>query len=231
MNTRAMKETGVPWIGAIPIRWDVVRLGQCSLSYCDGPFGSNLKSSHYAPHGVRVIRLQNVGAGVFVDDDAVYIEPEHFKGLERHAAQPGDLVVAGLGDDNHPVGRACIVPSNLGIAMVKADCFCFRLDSSQANAAFVCHYLSSPCAASEAAQATKGSTRTRINLSGAARIRIPLPPLDEQKRIAAFLDARTATIDAAIAEHERAIELLREYRQSLITAAVTGRVPMEEPTP
>jgi type I restriction enzyme S subunit len=58
--------------------------------------------------------------------------------------------------------------------------------------------------------------------------RIPLPPLDEQRRIVAYLDDETAKIDALIAETERFIELSKERRSALITAAVTGQIDVRE---
>jgi type I restriction enzyme S subunit len=55
--------------------------GEISEKISDGPFGSNLKSVHYVDAGVRVVRLQNIGAGKFVDDDRVFISEEHFRSL------------------------------------------------------------------------------------------------------------------------------------------------------
>lgn len=52
----------------------------------------------------------------------------------------------------------------------------------------------------------------------------PVPPLDEQREIAGHLDRETAKIDALIAKAERFIELARERRAALITAAVTGQI-------
>lgn len=221
MTSRATKDSGVPWIGEIPAGWEVVRLGRVSTSYCDGPFGSGLKSEHYVDSGVRVIRLQNIGNGRFESRDAAFISRDHFASLSRHAVRAGDLVLAGLGDETHPVGRACIIPDGIEPAMVKADCFRFRLDGRRTLPAFVRWYLTSDVAAFESAAESRGATRIRINLGDAARIRLPLPPLDEQRRIADFLDERTAAIDAALAEQERTARLLAERRRTLVSHAVT----------
>ncbi|WP_242895529.1 restriction endonuclease subunit S [Actinomadura litoris] len=61
-----------------------------------------------------------------------------------------------------------------------------------------------------------------------ANFKVALPPLDEQRRITAYLDERTSKIDALIAETEQFIELARERRTALITAAVTGQVDGRE---
>ncbi|MFD2028416.1 restriction endonuclease subunit S [Promicromonospora aerolata] len=64
-----------------------------------------------------------------------------------------------------------------------------------------------------------GDLRDGLNLQHIASIECPLPPLDEQRRIADFLDAETAQIDTLIAEQERLIELLRERRQAEVDTA------------
>ncbi|WP_082946300.1 restriction endonuclease subunit S [Mycobacterium sp. E1747] len=69
-----------------------------------------------------------------------------------------------------------------------------------------------------------GSTHKTIYQPVAAAIRIPVPPLDEQRRIAAHLDEQTSKIDTLIAETRKFIELARERRSALINAAVTGQI-------
>lgn len=89
---------------ANPKDWRRIRLRDLSAKYSDGPFGSNLKSSHYVPDGVRVIRLQNIGVGCLIDDDKAFISQEHFVFLKRHECLPGDVIIGTLGDPNL---RAC----------------------------------------------------------------------------------------------------------------------------
>ena len=54
------------------------------------------------------------------------------------------------------------------------------------------------------------------------------PPLPEQQAIAAYLDEQTARFDALMAEARRGIELLKERRTALISAAVTGKIDVRE---
>ena len=54
-------------------------------------------------------------------------------------------------------------------------------------------------------------------------MKVPLPSIDEQKRIAAFLDKQCAAIDVKIAERQRQLEKLGEYRSSVIYEYVTGK--------
>ena len=57
---------------------------------------------------------------------------------------------------------------------------------------------------------------------------VPLPPHSEQRAIAAFLDRETAKIDTLIGKIRRAVDLLRESRTALISAAVTGKIDIRE---
>src|SRR5690606_9896090 len=109
-------------------------------SITDGPFGSNLKTADYVPDGVRVIRLGNIGVGEFIDDDRSFVSHDKYAGLRKHEAIAGDIVLAALAE---PVGRACLVPSHVGTAIVKADCVRARVDPSIAIK-LVMRWLNSP---------------------------------------------------------------------------------------
>jgi len=124
-----MQKLGVEWMGLTPTHWTVMSLGRVTMAACDGPFGSGLKSDHYTDAGVRVIRLQNIRDGEFDGTDSAFIDPIHYATLGDHDVRGGDLLIAGLGDDRHAVGRACVAPLSIEPAMVKADCFRFRLTS------------------------------------------------------------------------------------------------------
>ena len=76
-----MDDSGVEWLGEIPAHWKCLALARATLSRCDGPFGSGLKSQHYSPDGVRVVRLQNIGGSEFLDSDQVFIDETHANSL------------------------------------------------------------------------------------------------------------------------------------------------------
>jgi type I restriction enzyme S subunit len=162
----------------------------------DGPFGSHLKTEHYARNGVRVIRLQNIGSGAFLDHDRAFVTAEHAESLTRHSAREGDVVVAALGDGARPAGRACQVP-DIGPALVKADCFRVRTDNSSIDPGFLVWFLNSPRTQAAIAGQMRGATRPRVTLAMLRTMTIPLPPLDDQRRIAALLREQLAEIDHA----------------------------------
>ncbi len=222
-----MKNSGVEWLGDVPAHWETLSLGRIALSRCDGPFGSGLKSEHYSESGIRVIRLQNIGWAEFMNSDTAYLDEAYARRLGDHSVKGQDIIVAGLGDDGHPVGRACVAPADIEPAMVKADCFRFRLDSRRALPRYVALQLSATASAVAGYHAT-GATRSRVNLAASARRKIALPPLNEQLSIAAFLDTETAAVDTLITRVRQAIDHLNELRTALISAAVTGKIDVRE---
>jgi type I restriction enzyme S subunit len=221
-----MKDTGLDWLGTVPAHWKLGQLRRFTYSRCDGPFGSGLKSNNYTDDGARVIRLQNIGSGVYKANNSAYIGFEYWQDVlgGGHEVFSGDLLMAGLGDENNHLGRACVAPEGIEPALVKADCYRFRL-TPDVDAQYVALTLSAT-ARHECGFLANGATRDRLNLGLASSRVIPIPPLTEHKRIVSYISRSTARIDTLIAKTERSIELLREHRIALITAAVTGKLDL-----
>lgn len=124
--------------GRIPREWEIKALNEIVASAVDGPFGSNLKTEHYVNEpGVRVVRLQNIASSRFDESDEAFVSTDHALSLQRHQVVPGDLLVASMGDGNHPLARACLYPAHLPPGIVKADCFRLRMKTTMATNGFV----------------------------------------------------------------------------------------------
>jgi type I restriction enzyme, S subunit len=190
----------------------------------DGPFGTNLKTSHYEESGPRVIRLQNIGDGVFHDERA-HITREHFEELRRHEAKGQDVVVAMLGET---LPRACLVPDHVGPAIVKADCARLRVDPGFALPRLVAAGLNSPSLRRQADELVHGVGRPRLGLRWLKTLQFPLAPLPEQHRIVEAIESYFTRLDDAVATLDRVQRNLKRYRASVLKAAVEGRlVPTE----
>lgn len=209
---------------ALPPGWAACALeevrGSDPGSFVDGPFGSNLKTEHYTAVGPRVIRLENVGDGVFRDAET-HISPEHFDRLSRHEARARDVVIALLGDT---VPRACLVPARVGPAIVKADCPRLRPDPRVVLPEFVAFALNSEQVRRQARALVHGVGRPRLKLSELRALTIPIAPLAEQRRIVEALETHFTRLDAAVATLERVRANLKRYRAALLQAAVEGRL-------
>ena len=195
-----------------PMGWPLKSLREVSEKFSDGPFGSNLKSSHYVPTGVRVIRLNNIGVGYLIDDDRAYIAPEHFEILSKHECLPGDVLVGTLGDPNL---RACVLPPQFGKALNKADCVQIRPKKGIAVSEFICWLLNLPSTLSMASGMISGQTRSRISMGRLAELRVPVPFVALQKEFA----ARVSEIRAMQTEQAVSRRHLDDLFQSLLHRA------------
>ncbi|MGD0273928.1 MAG: restriction endonuclease subunit S [Gaiellaceae bacterium] len=194
-------------------------------SLADGPFGSNLKTSHYTASGPRVVRLQNVGDGEFRDERA-HIEPSHFERLRKHEVVAGDVVAASLGET---APRACLIPPWLGLAIVKADCIRIR-PADDVDRAFLMWMLNSAQVEKEASTSIKGIGRPRLGLGGMKRLSIPTPPLSDQRRIVAEVERRLSLVDALAAATTAALKRSGALRRSILERAFTGKLVPQDPT-
>jgi type I restriction enzyme, S subunit len=195
-------------------------------SIVDGPFGSSLTSEHYSDEGARVIRLGNIGINEFRDADEAFISLEYADELGAHEVERNDVVVAGLGDDKMPLGRAAVVP-DIGRAIVKADCYRLR-PNRLVSSRYLAWVMSAPQTRSQIMLLARGATRLRLNTKVVQQVKIPVPDRDEQDALVAQSVAEASKVDALIAETERFIELAQERRSALITAAVTGQIDVRE---
>jgi type I restriction enzyme S subunit len=203
--------------------WPSETLGALA-TLADGPFGSNLKTSHYVSEGPRVVRLQNVGDGFFRDERA-HITQEHFDQLSKHAVEPGDIVAASLGEE---APRACLVPAWLGPAVVKADCVRIRPGERVLNA-YVMWALNSQPVKQQAASRIKGIGRPRLGVGGLRALRIPVPPIAAQKRACAEIEvimSSTRTLEKRV---DAALSLAEALRRSTLSGAFRGELTPQDP--
>jgi type I restriction enzyme S subunit len=167
-------------------KWQQATMREASCRMSDGPFGSNLKSEHYAESGVRVVRLQNIGVSEFLNSDKAYISQEHYETLRKYTCMPGDVLIGTLGEPNL---RACMLPEYVEMAINKADCVQFVPDSNKVHPRFVCEHINQPATLALAGGSIHGQTRARISMSQVAALPIYLPPLSLQNRFAQFAEA------------------------------------------
>jgi type I restriction enzyme S subunit len=186
-----------------PNRYPMQTFREISLKISDGPFGSNLKSEHYVEQGVRVIRLQNIGVGSFIDGDKAFISSDHFNTLSRHECLPGDVLVGTLGDPNL---RACLQPQWLDRALNKADCVQIRADPNKCVAEYIVDLINQPSTERMAQGLILGQTRSRISMGRLKDLKLPIAPLSEQRRFAQLvqpLHRLQAKADAELAVLDR----------------------------
>jgi len=212
----------------LPKGWVWASVDQCALdesAITDGPFGSNLKTSHYQEAGPRVIRLKNIGDGVFVDAHA-HIAHSHYARLKKHAVEENDLVVAMLGE---VLPRACIVPAGVSPAIVKADCARIRLNQEVLNPSLLNAQLNAQPTRDRVVGLVKGIGRPRINLGHIRAIPVALCAKDEQMAIKLALFEAEQSANQLFVEIELALKKSATQRKNILKAAFSGQLVPQDP--
>lgn len=149
-----------------------------------GPFGSDLVSKDYVPSGVPVIRGTNMGHGRWVDGEFAFVTPEKADSLSANCAKPGDLVFTQRGT----LGQVALVPSKGSDRyLISQSQMKLTVDPSKADALFLYYVFTS---AEQQEYIRQNAIQTGVphtNLGILRNTPLKLPPLAEQKAIAAVL--------------------------------------------
>lgn len=218
MVERQYKDSGIEWIGRIPKEWDVKRLKNLCVSsnslIADGDW---IESQDISDEGIRYYTTGNIGDGVFKEQGNGFITESTFDKLKCTPVYPGDLVFSRL---NVPIGRSCIIPNIYPICVVAVDNVIVRPDSSY-DKQYLMYVSMCPGYQETNMLIARGTTMQRMSRTQLEIIYLPIPPLPEQQRIASYLDKKCGEIDELIALQEKMIAQLTEYKQAVITEAVT----------
>lgn len=171
--------------------------------------GDWVESKDQDPDGdVRLIQLADVGDGFYVDKSNRFLTSAAARRLKCTFIEPGDVLIARMPD---PLGRACIFPGDSKRAVTVVDVCVIRVDPSRMLGRWLMHCINSPTCRQQIDEYTTGTTRQRISRGNLGKIHIPLPPLPEQRRIAAILDQA----DTLRTQRRAALAQLDSLTQSL----------------
>lgn len=217
MTERQYKDSGIEWIGDIPNDWEVIKIKYLQDtsqkdSFIDGDW---IESPYIIDSGIRYLTSGNIGDGVFKHQGNGYISDKTFEVLNCKYAYPNDLIISRL---NAPYGRACILPNDENKYVLAVDNVILR---TKQNKQFLCYVMQCDGYHSNVEEKSAGTAMKRISRSKLGHIQLPLPSFEEQQQIADFLDSKTAAIDSAIQAQKDIVEKLKEYKQAVITEAVT----------
>ena len=175
--------------------WQTKILKDLCFIFADGDW---IEKKDQSDAGIRLVQTGNIKMGYFAErqDKARYISEDTFNRLNCTEIKRGDILVSRLPE---PVGRATIIPELKDKAITAVDCTIIRLNE-EILPTYLNYYMQSPNYLSSIQSKVTGATRQRISRKNLGEIPIIFPPLAEQERIVAKLDAAFAEIEAAIEE-------------------------------
>lgn len=210
-----MKDSGVEWIGRVPSHWGVVHLKRILREHMQ--YGANEPAESDDTSYPRYIRITDITANGA-------LRPETFKSLEPSKAkdyllEKGDVLFARSGAT---VGKTFLFNADIKACyagyLIKASC-----DRRKMIPEYLYYYTQSGAYECWKNSVFIQSTIQNIGADKYQLMYIPVPSKDEQKVIVEYVDKRSKAFDSSISKAQHQVELLQEYKQSLITEVVTGK--------
>lgn len=215
-----MKDSGIEWIGKIPTHWKISKFKYDTITPVR--YGLNIGSDRYTDEGVRFIRITDLDDwGILSSENGKYLIESDVG--DEFLLNKYDLLLCRSG---HTVGKSYLHLLNgkytSGGYLVRfnfgnyySSKFIFYITKTH----FYCNWIFIN---------TIISTIENVNGEKYSNFDYPKPPLSEQQQIVDYLDSQTQKIDTLIKKENKRIELLKEYRQSLISEAVTGKIDLRD---
>ena len=224
-----MKASGVDWIGEIPETWSVVPL----KSECSFGKGVQYNKANLLDEGFPLISYGQVhsklnkGTGLvaglfrFADERIVYAN-------RRSIVQNNCVLFAATSEDAESLGNCVLVDDDVEV-LAGTDTIIVR-DFKECLPKYLAYLFLTDCWRD---QFRRDAIEVKVYHLSATKLRrtsILKPPLDEQQRIADYLDKRCTAIDSVIETRSKQLMRLEDYRKALVFAYVTGKkeVPVHE---
>ena len=150
--------------------------------------------------------------------------------VKRFGLKSGDVIITKDSEDRNDIGVPAYVCETADDMVCGYHLTLLRADTRICRGDFLFWALKAKPLREACSIAANGITRYGLTQEGIRSLRIPVPDLPTQRRIADFLDRETARIDALKDKTNESIDRLKEYRAALITAAVTGQIDVDSHT-
>ena len=167
-------------------------------------------AASYLDIGIPLLRSQNVHFDGLRLDDVAYIAEDTHEEMSSSKLHARDVLLNITGAS---IGRCAFVPDDFGEGNVNQH-VCIIRPAAKLNYKFLTYCLSAPWGQDQVFSSFTGASRQGLGQRDLGEIQVPLPPLLEQSRIVAYLDASCEAIDAAVAAKRHQLETLDALRKS-----------------
>ena len=198
----------------VPEGWDLVEAGDVCERISVGIVVK--PKDYYVPEGqgVRAFRSANVREGYVEDSKWIYISEFGHQKNKKSILQTGDVLVVRTG---YP-GTACLVPEEYAGSNC-IDIIFARPDNSSILSEYLCYFTNSEYGKKQVLDGQGGLAQQHFNVGAYNKLRVPLPPLPEQRKIADIL----STWDQAIEKTEALLRNARTQKRALMQQLLTGK--------
>ena len=216
-----MKDSGVEWLGEVPNDWNFSRLDAVSKIVRGNSAFSKmdlLESGKYvALQYGKTYKVNEIN-----ESFGSYVNQEFFK--KSQITEFGDIILISTSETLEDLGHSCFYARH-DVGLIGGEQFLLK-PKNQNFGKYI--YYATKAFSSYLQRYATGLKVFRFNLDDLKKIYIPDISLVEQQKIAEFLDKETARIDISVLKQKSLIEKLKEYRASIISHAVTGKIDVRE---
>ena len=214
-----MNPSGVEWIGNVPKHWEVKKIKYLARLISKGTTPTTI-GREILDHGeIRFIKAENIVDNQVKLDPEYYIDEETNQMLKRSQLKENDIlfVIAGT------IGKVGLVSRNhLPANTNQAVSFIRPYEKELPE--FIYYWLQSDNIQQIVWRDVVQTAQPNLSMEDLGNLYIPYPSIAEQERIVDYISNKTRSIAQLLQQVYRQIELLKEYRQSLISAVVTGKI-------
>jgi type I restriction enzyme S subunit len=213
------KPSGVEWLGDVPEHWDVKSLTRVTISIRNGTSATQLEDD--SESSVPVTRIESISGGRINFDKVGQVE--WTPTLENFRLKKGDILLSHI-NSLSMVGNCAIFDSDRplysGMNLLRIQ------PEPTVHAPWLWRVLSGDGVRKEvSARAKPAINQASVTTTQIKALQLPVPPVSEQRAIAAFLDRETGRVDRLVAKKRELIERLKEKRTALIARTVTRGLP------
>ncbi len=211
------KDSGIEWLGEIPVGWEISIFKRITLKIKDGTHGTfNRVSSGYT-----LLSAKNVfNEGLNITNNESLISEKDFIEITRNGfPAKGDLLITCVGT----IGRTTVYEDSEPKAFQRSVSF-LRLNSDKASPYFYKVFVQSDLYQNLLNSIAKTSAQSGVYMNDIMNSTVVIPPINEQHEIVCFLNDKIEKYDKRIKKNQKQITLLKEYKTALISEVVTGKV-------
>jgi len=219
-NTK-YKDTGISWLGMIPIHWDVKR-----IKYITSKIGSGVTpkggATVYQKEGIPLLRSQNIHFSGLELDDVAFISEEIHESMSNSKVYPGDVLMNITGAS---IGRCFYYSGELGEANVNQH-VCILRPNQKVKTEYLYLLLSSNIGQNQVWLNQVGGGREGLTFESIKTFIFPLPDIEDQFQILEQVKKYDMEIKSLELLTQQSLDLLKERRLTIISCAVTGQLKL-----
>jgi type I restriction enzyme S subunit len=220
-----MKDSGIEWLGEIPEEWETIRLKHLAIYF----LSSVGRNTNLEDRKVKICHYPYAYKNEFIDNQTILdtgtCTEDQF---DKFRLKEGQIIITKDSESADDIGVPCYIAEDIDNAICGYHLGTIECVDNQIEPEFLFRFLQSSIVSNFFELTVNGITRFGLGKSTVENLLIPLPSVQVQHEIIQKIKDKTGIINSLNAKVISQLEKLKEYRQSIISEAVTGKIDLRE---